>query len=516
MDQLDQLSHKIGSTVEQSVRSALEIAARLPGSKYVGHYIARSHQNDPARTLFEILLFLFALRYFFASQQSYSKRDHLKLSDAEIDELIEEWQPEPLVKPLTEDEDILLQEIPVLTGEGLVNVSTDQSGAQKLLNLSSPDVYDVAQDPEIKDLAVAKIKNCGVGSCGPAGFYGNEDVHIECEDKIAEFLGTEAALLYSQAVSTAPSVIPCFAKRGDILIVDDAVNLAIQQGILLSRAKVIYYEHNDMESLENQLKMAVALQGHRKRLPRRLIITEGLFETTGNSPDLARIVALKEKYKFRLLLDESWSLGVLGKSGRGLVEEQQVDRSKIDVTIASLAGAIGTYGGFCAGSAAIVEHQRIVSLAYTFSATEPPYLAACTSLMMDRLREGQMDERIAQLKEKATIFSGELVKSKDIDLISRTDSPMIIFRINDGQSATFEDDRDASRLLHSVVMASRERGLLVSRMAQIPQYEKFGPVNAIRVYLPESLKPSEVRRAADTLVHSVRQAVQSHKQRTLD
>ena len=135
MDQLDQLSHKIGSTVEQSVRSALEIAARLPGSKYVGHYIARSHQNDPARTLFEILLFLFALRYFFASQQSYSKRDHLKLSDAEIDELIEEWQPEPLVKPLTEDEDILLQEIPVLTGEGLVNVSTDQSGAQKLLNL---------------------------------------------------------------------------------------------------------------------------------------------------------------------------------------------------------------------------------------------------------------------------------------------------------------------------------------------------------------------------------------------
>lgn len=504
---MDQLSHKIGSAVERYVRDSLGIAAKIPGSTYLGRYIVKSHQNDPARTIFEILLFLFALRYFFASKQSYSKRDYVQLSDAEVEELIEEWQPEPLVKPMTAEEEMLLEEVPVLsdTRDGYATLAPYQ-GNERLLNMCSTNLYGLSKDPEVIAKATEKVKFYGVGSCGPAGFYGNQDAHVKCEQSLAHFLGTEGAILYSQGVSTAPSVIPCFAKRGDVLVVDEAVSMPLQRGIQLSRAKVLYFAHNDMAHLELQLSKAVAAHRGVKRLPRRFIISEGLFEYTGDSPDLVKIVELKLKYKFRLILDESWSLGVLGNCGRGLCEEQGVARNNIDVTIGSLATAVGTYGGFCAGSRAVVEHQRIVSLAYTFSATEPPYLADCTTLIVNKMASGEFCDRIRALRSKAAKFTSLLQKHSTMELISRPDSPIIIFQVNSGDK--IEDDNLAvSKLLHRVVMAARKNGLLIARLGQIEEWETFELVNAIKIYLPLALPDAEVRKTVDALAKSVKQAI---------
>jgi serine palmitoyltransferase len=165
------------------------------------------------------------------------------------------------------------------------------------------------------------------------------DVHLELEKDIADFLGTEASILYSQGYSTISSVIPAFSKRGDIIVADRGVHFAIQQGIKISRSTVRWYDHNDIGSLEATL-LAVEKEHKKKKWPltRRFIITEGIFEKDGQMVDLPKIVGvlfhykrmyadglplqieLKQKYKYRLILDESFSFGTVGRTGRGLTE----------------------------------------------------------------------------------------------------------------------------------------------------------------------------------------------------
>jgi len=162
---------------------------------------------------------------------------------------------------------------------------------------------------------------------------------MDFERDVAEFLGTEAAILYSQGFSTISSVIPAFCKRGDIIVADRSVNFAIQKGIQISRSTVRWYDHNDLKSLEETL---INVEKERKKrkgpLTRRFIITEGIFERDGEMVDLPKLVGsfdlpvrhislkfgsqieLKLKYKYRLILDESISFGTMGRTGRGLTE----------------------------------------------------------------------------------------------------------------------------------------------------------------------------------------------------
>ncbi len=103
----------------------------------------------------------------------------------------------------------------------------------------------------------ATIDKYGVGACGPRGFYGTIDVHLDLEARLSQFLSTQGTILYSYDLATIPSVIPAFANRNDLIICDEAVNYSIQKGCNLSRAKVLYFKHNDMGDLERVLKGVV-------------------------------------------------------------------------------------------------------------------------------------------------------------------------------------------------------------------------------------------------------------------
>lgn len=144
---------------------------------------------------------------------------------------------------------------------------------------------------------------------------------MDFERDVADFLGTEAAILYSQGFSTISSVITAFCKRGDIIVADRGVNFAIQKGIQISRSTVRWYDHNDLKSLEEVLE-GVEKERKKKRGPltRRFIVTEGIFQKDGKMVDLPKLIELKFKYKYRLVLDESFSFGTVGRTGRGLTE----------------------------------------------------------------------------------------------------------------------------------------------------------------------------------------------------
>lgn len=471
--------------------------SNIPGSSILIRYIASSYQDDPARSVLELFLLLFAVRYFLASKYSVSKQNYVRLTEDEVDELVAEWEPEPLVKPISQHQKRILDSIPVIIDHNRPVVQLQGEGDREFLNLTSCDVYGINNNPKIRQRAVESIRKYGVGSCGPAGFYGHQDAHGDCERALSKFLGTQGSILYSQGFATASSVIPCFLKRGDVIVADSKANLGIQKGILLSRASVVWHKHNDIEDLERALVKANKL--HRKGpLPRRFVITEGIFELTGESPDLVKIIELKKKHKYRLLLDESYSLGVLGKTGRGLPEELGIDRHDIEITLGALCNAFGSAGGFCAGSRTMVEHQRITSLAYTFSATMPPYLANTTTEVVELFSDPQFrQEHFTSLRNKASLFRKVVSASPFIEIVSRPDSPLIILKPSN-PSKDFSTDPDS--YIQDIVDYCRAEGVLVTKVNHLPQHDLFEPEYAIKVVVAQGLNESQVHDSGRVVV----------------
>lgn len=134
------------------------------------------------------------------------------------------------------------------------------------------------------------LRAYGVGPCGPPQFYGTQDVHMKTEADIASYIGTEGCIVYAQAFSTISSVIPAFCKRGDVIVADRAVNFSIRRGLQISRSNIKWYNHGDMDDLERVMRR-VSEEQSRKKLTRRFIVTEGLFERVGDCVDLPRLVS---------------------------------------------------------------------------------------------------------------------------------------------------------------------------------------------------------------------------------
>lgn len=352
----------------------IELLAKLPGGAIIINYIKASHKNDPWRTLLEALLALFAIKYFLASRYSQDERDKMLLSERETEELIEEWIPKPIVPEIRSDEQWQVDTNPLIDGPVTKKVCVhhhDGSVSEDVVNFASLDFLGMSMEKRVIDRSIECIRDVGVGACGPPNFYGTQSVHVRfCED-IAKFLDAEDSIIYGQDFSTPISVLPCFLKRGDIVIVDGGANLALQKAALISRCHIEWFNHNDLDHLQEILE-SLSEDLEQGPLNRRFIVTEGLSENFGDSPDLKKLVEIKNKYKFRLILDESTSIGTLGDNGRGLTEVYGIPRSEVEITIGSMARAFGASGGFCVGAKDMIYHQILTSNAYVFSAALPP------------------------------------------------------------------------------------------------------------------------------------------------
>jgi 7-keto-8-aminopelargonate synthetase-like enzyme len=165
------------------------------------------------------------------------------------------------------------------------------SNGKTVTNLGSYNFYNFNSNDQVKEKAIQVLRTYGVGPCGPPQFYGTQDVHMKTEADIASYIGTEACIVYAQAFSTISSVIPAFCKRGDIIVADRAVNFSIRRGLQISRSNIKWYDHGDMEDLERVMRR-IAEDQSRKKLTRRFIVTEGLFETVGDCVDLPKLVSM--------------------------------------------------------------------------------------------------------------------------------------------------------------------------------------------------------------------------------
>ncbi|KAG7195926.1 serine palmitoyltransferase component [Scheffersomyces spartinae] len=420
----------LGDSFAQTFVYYLNFLGKLPGGSIILKYIKLSYKNDPIRSLFELALFIFAVHYFLSSKRKENKADTIRFSDKEINELVAEWEPEPLVDEVTPREKWLMKSIPQIIGaNGSKAFIKGVDGP--VVNFASCDYLNMSELERVREVTKLVISSSGVGACGPPNFYGSADVHVRLEEDLATYLGAERAILYGQDFVTAGSVLPSFLKRGDLCVVDSGINLAIQKALIVSRCDIEWFDHNDPEHLEqilNELKPVLDKQ----KIRRRFIVTEGIFETSGEICSLPKIVELKDRFKYRLFLDESRSIGVLGQNGKGVAEHYNIPRSDINITIGALSNSFASSGGFCVGVVPMIHHQRILSLAYVFSASLPPYCAKVASEVIHQILESTDDGRssssiISQLRD-ITKFSYQLMEkhlSSELTIYSDSNNPLI-------------------------------------------------------------------------------------------
>lgn len=444
--------------------TAGQLSARfqqVPGSAILLRYIKSSYQNDPVRSVVELGLFLFAVRYLLAPRYSTNKSKAADLTEEEIDELVQDWTPEPLVAPPTDLEAAENEKRPVIVGPTGPKVKL--SNGRTVNNYASYNFFNFVSNELLKERAIQILRNYGVGACGPPNFYGTQDVHMDTERDIANFLGVPSCIIYAQAFSTISSVIPAFAKRGDIIVADKAVNYSIQKGLEVSRSTVRWFEHNDLEDLERVLEK-VQKEMAKKPLTRRFIVTEGLFENTGDMVDLPKIIELKQRYKYRLILDESHSFGTLGRTGRGITEHLNIDPLSVDMLVGSLSHALCAGGGFCAGSSEIIEHQRISGSAYVFSAALPAMLAVTASETI-KLLEGSPDV-LNTLRENARAFRAVMDRSEYVRCTSDMENPVCIFVFRREIAAGMAE---GERVMMEIVDEAIANGVLITRTKHVPE-----------------------------------------------
>jgi len=237
--------------------------------------------------------------------------------------------------------------------------------------------------PRINAAAKAAVDEYGTGTHGVRSLAGTLTLHRELEETIADFKHAEDAVTFTSGYVTNLTVISTLMGRGDYVLSDKLNHASIVDGCMMSGAEFRRFKHNDMQDLEKRL-------GQVPEGATRLVIADAVFSMDGDVIDLPRMVELCRKYGAYLMMDEAHSLGVLGKTGRGIEEHFDLWDS-VDIKMGTLSKTIPSVGGYVAGKKDLIDFLRHGSRAYIFSAALPPAQAAAAP--RQRRRRGVLHHR---------------------------------------------------------------------------------------------------------------------------
>jgi 8-amino-7-oxononanoate synthase len=252
--------------------------------------------------------------------------------------------------------------------------------------------------PRINEAAKKAVDQWGTGTNGVRTLAGTLTLHNELEETISNFKHTEAAITYTSGYVTNLTVISTMMGRGDYVFSDKINHASIVDGCLMSGAEFRRFRHNDMEHLEGLLKNAPSDIA-------KLVIADSVFSMDGDIIDLPTMITLCKKYNAWLMIDEAHSIGVLGKTGRGIEEHFGIEDG-IDIKMGTLSKTIPSVGGYIAGKKDLIDYLRHGSRAYIFSAALPPAQAAAANESFKVI----LDEpwRIERLNQNTKQFIGGL------------------------------------------------------------------------------------------------------------
>jgi 8-amino-7-oxononanoate synthase len=289
-------------------------------------------------------------------------------------------------------------------------VSSDQGReiileGKSVLNFSSNDYLGLSSHPALKAAATVALERYGTGSGASRLISGSLKPHHDLEDCLAQFKGTEAALAFSSGYATSLGTITALVGSGDIIVLDKLVHASIVDAARLSGAKLRVFAHNDLSDLEDILKWCDR-QRKANSKTQILVVTESLFSMDGDFAPLAELVPLKERYGAWLMVDEAHATGLFGETRRGLCEQFEIS-DRVEVQMGTLGKAIGSAGGYIAGSRALVDYLVNKARSFIFSTAPPPMVLAVAQAGIEVVRSVEGAERLIALRSRIEQFSTE-------------------------------------------------------------------------------------------------------------
>ena len=263
----------------------------------------------------------------------------------------------------------------------LTELETGQSpevtiDGKKYVLLGSNSYLGLSVDPKVVEAARLALEIYGTGSGGSRLVSGSSDLHRVLEHRIAEFKNTEAAILFSSGYLANIGTISALVGSNDIIYSDELNHASIIDGARLSRASVRIYKHLDLNHLKE------LLESDKDKNCKRLIVTDSVFSMDGDLVPLLELVEISERYGCMLMIDEAHATGVLGKRGSGATEHYGVE-DRVPVVMGTLSKAIGSLGGYIAGSQELIDFIRNRVRSYIFDTSLPPASVAASIAAID-------------------------------------------------------------------------------------------------------------------------------------
>ncbi|MFH0953511.1 MAG: 8-amino-7-oxononanoate synthase [Verrucomicrobiota bacterium] len=350
-------------------------------------------------------------------------------------------------------------------------------GDRTYLNFSSNDYLDLTHHPRVLAAAEDAVRRFGAGSGASRLVTGTLPIHEELEQRLAGFKGYPAALVFGSGYLANTGTISSLVGRGDAVFADKLCHASILDAITLSRAKLIRFQHNDPQHLEELLRK-------RQAAGRRLVVTESVFSMDGDLAPLPELCALAEKHDAMIMVDEAHATGVFGPRGSGLLREHHLE-SAVNVSMGTLSKAMGGYGGFVACSTALRDLlvNRARGLIYTTAL--PPAAAGAALGALDVL--GQETDLGERLLLRAAFFRKHLAAA-GLDTMQSASQIIPLLVGNNAKTLAL-----SQRL--------REQGLLAAAIRP-----PTVPAGTARLRLSVTLAHTEgdLKAAADTIAASAR------------
>jgi 8-amino-7-oxononanoate synthase len=293
---------------------------------------------------------------------------------------------------------------------------------KRTIMIGSNNYLGLTSNPDVIKAGVDAIKQYGSGCSGSRFLNGTLDIHIELEKELAEFLQKEDVVTFSTGFQSNLGIISAIAGRSDYILCDKENHASIYDACRLSFAKMLRYEHSDMEDLERQLKTVPEGAGI-------LIVTDGVFSMSGEICKLPEIVELAKKYGARIMVDDAHGLGVLGARGRGTAEHFGLEK-EVDIYMGTFSKSLASLGGYMASTKEVVSFVKHNSRPFIFSASITPASVACARASLKVLRENP--EIVSNLANISDYMRSGL-KKKGIKLIESITPIIPIF--------TYEDEK---------------------------------------------------------------------------
>ena len=322
--------------------------------------------------------------------------------------------------------DYLDRELSLLKDQGLYNTIDILEGAnaaiinvegRRLINLASNNYLGFANRAELKDACIKATIKYGVGAGAVRTINGSLQIHQELENKIAEFKGTEAAIVFQSGFNCNMGAISAIMTKDDAILSDELNHASIIDGCRLSGAKIIRVKHQDMTDLEEKAKTAVE-SGRYKKI---MYITDGVFSMDGDIANLPDMIPIAEKYGLITYVDDAHGSGVMGK-GAGTVKHFGLNH-KIDMQMGTLSKAIGVIGGYVAGSKLLIDWLKSRSRPFLFSTSLTPGAAGAALTSIQLMQDHP--ELVDKVWENAEYFKSELKKSGMISAFHRHRLPQL-------------------------------------------------------------------------------------------